>query len=55
MTKVSVIGLGKLGACMAACFAQKGFLTIGVDITPKTIQLVNEGSHSSWWLWHTSH
>ena len=30
----SVIGLGKLGACVAACFAAKGFPTIGVDANP---------------------
>ena len=25
MDRLSVIGLGKLGACSAACFASKGF------------------------------
>ena len=29
--KLSVIGLGKLGVCTAACFALKGFNVIGVD------------------------
>lgn len=43
MTAVSVIGLGKLGACIAACYAARGFTTIGVDINPTTIQCVNAG------------
>lgn len=43
MTKISVVGLGKLGACMAACFAHKGFSVIGVDVNPRTVQFVNEG------------
>jgi len=29
---VSVIGLGKLGACIAACFAHKGFSVVGADV-----------------------
>jgi len=29
---LSVIGLGKLGACTAACFALKGFDVIGIDV-----------------------
>ncbi len=43
MTRVSVVGLGKLGASMAACFAAKGFDVIGVDVNPRTIDLVNSG------------
>ena len=35
MTSISVIGLGKLGACMAACYALKGFPTVGVDVNPR--------------------
>ncbi len=38
---VSVIGLGKLGACIAACFAHKGFSVIGADVSAKTVELVN--------------
>lgn len=41
--RVSVIGLGKLGACMAACFAQKGFPTIGVDTNPEYVAAINAG------------
>src|SRR5437879_6290795 len=46
MTKkrpVSVIGLGKLGACIAACFADKGFTVVGADVTRRTVDLINEG------------
>jgi UDPglucose 6-dehydrogenase len=40
--KLSVIGLGKLGACSAACFAAKGFEVIGVDISKKTVDAINQ-------------
>ena len=40
---VSVIGLGKLGAPIAACFAHKGYRIIGVDANPQTVRLINEG------------
>jgi len=40
---VSVCGLGKLGACMAATFAQRGFKVVGVDIDPKKVARVNAG------------
>ncbi|QYO62161.1 nucleotide sugar dehydrogenase [Leptolyngbya sp. 7M] len=41
--KISVIGLGKLGASMAAAFASRGFDVIGVDVNQRSIELVNEG------------
>jgi UDPglucose 6-dehydrogenase len=40
---VSVCGLGKLGACMAATFAARGFAVVGVDIDPEKIRKVNAG------------
>ncbi len=43
MTKLSVIGLGKLGACSAACFASKGFEVIGVDINKNFVDAINNG------------
>ncbi|HET7625845.1 MAG TPA: nucleotide sugar dehydrogenase [Verrucomicrobiae bacterium] len=43
LTKISVFGLGKLGACMAATFAQKGFEVVGVDINPETVRKINAG------------
>jgi UDPglucose 6-dehydrogenase len=41
--RLSVVGLGKLGLCLAAIFAEKGFETIGVDIEEKIVQMVNQG------------
>ncbi len=39
---VSVFGLGKLGACIAATYAARGFGVVGVDIDPEKVRLVNE-------------
>jgi UDPglucose 6-dehydrogenase len=41
--KLSVIGLGKLGLCSAACFASKGFELIGVDINKDLVDAINNG------------
>src|SRR5205807_5194509 len=43
ITSISVCGLGKLGACMAATFAARGFPVVGVDIDPEKIRKVNAG------------
>lgn len=43
LQKVSVFGLGKLGACIAATLASRGFDVLGVDIDPEKVRLVNEG------------
>jgi len=43
MTSISVVGLGKLGSCMAACIAARGHNVVGVDCNRSTIQLVNSG------------
>lgn len=40
---ISVVGLGKLGACVAACFASKGIRTVGVDVVAEVVDLVNNG------------
>ena len=40
---LSVIGLGNLGAPLAACLASKGFTVIGVDINDEYIAAINEG------------
>jgi len=42
--RISVIGLGKLGSPMAACFAAKGFTTIGVDLNERFVESINEGA-----------
>lgn len=39
----SVMGLGKLGASMAAAIASRGFEVIGVDVNRRAVDLVNEG------------
>ena len=39
----SVIGLGKLGASMAAAFASRGFEVVGVDVSQIAVDLVNAG------------
>ena len=41
--KLSVFGLGKLGACMAATLAQRGFEVLGVDVSPEVVRQVNAG------------
>ena len=41
--KLSVIGLGKLGACTAACFAAKAHEVIGVDIVVENVNAINRG------------
>jgi UDPglucose 6-dehydrogenase len=43
MRGISVIGLGKLGLCMAACFASKGYKVIGIDIDEIKVDRVNKG------------
>ena len=43
ITSVSVIGLGKLGAPMAACFAARGFNVHAVDINPQKVDCISRG------------
>ena len=43
MNRISVVGLGKLGACTAACFAYRGYEVLGVDVNKNTVNLINEG------------
>lgn len=40
---VSIVGLGKLGLCLAACYAKRGFNTIGVDIEQQSVEMINKG------------
>lgn len=42
-SRISVIGLGKLGASMAGAFASRGFEVVGVDVNERSVNLVNEG------------
>jgi len=39
----SVCGLGKLGACIAATLAARGFEVVGVDIDREKVRKINEG------------
>lgn len=39
----SIIGLGKLGASMAAAIASRGYNVIGVDVSQRAVDLVNAG------------
>lgn len=41
--KLSVVGLGKLGACLAACLASKGFETVGLDVNENVVDAINSG------------
>jgi UDPglucose 6-dehydrogenase len=40
---ISVVGLGKLGSPMAACFAAKGFEVIGVDLDQAKVEALGAG------------
>lgn len=43
MKSISVIGLGKVGSCMAAVYASKGFKVVGVDVDKDKIDFINSG------------
>jgi UDPglucose 6-dehydrogenase len=42
--RISIVGLGKLGLCLAACYAERGFETIGVDIEERIVNSINNGT-----------
>jgi UDPglucose 6-dehydrogenase len=41
--KISVVGLGKLGSPMAACFAARSHQVIGVDLNERFVTAINSG------------
>jgi len=41
--RISVVGLGKLGAPLAACYAARGHTVVGVDLNEESVRLVNQG------------
>lgn len=41
--RYSIVGLGKLGASMAAAIASRGFDVIGVDVMPEAVDAINAG------------
>jgi GDP-mannose 6-dehydrogenase len=42
-SRISVFGLGYVGAVSAACFARAGNSVVGVDVNPTKIDMINEG------------
>lgn len=43
VSNISVVGLGKLGLCLATIFADKGYTVQGIDINKFTVDSVNQG------------
>jgi UDPglucose 6-dehydrogenase len=43
LKRLSVVGLGKLGACMAATFAHRGYHVIGIDNNPEVVRKLDSG------------
>jgi UDPglucose 6-dehydrogenase len=41
--RIAVVGLGKLGAPLAAVLASKGNEVLGIDVNPEAVKLLNEG------------
>ena len=41
--RISIIGLGKLGAPMAAVMAHKGHMVVGVDVNPDYVAAIQQG------------
>jgi len=41
--RASVVGLGKLGLCLAAVLSSNGYDVTGIDVVPRTIEQVNKG------------
>jgi nucleotide sugar dehydrogenase len=41
--KIVVVGMGKIGLPLAVQYAKKGNTVIGIDINPKTVELINQG------------
>jgi len=43
LSSLSIIGLGKLGAPMTACFAARGFTVHAVDLNPQKVGSIARG------------
>ena len=41
--KITVIGLGYVGAVSAGCLARRGHEIIGVDVNPRKVAPINDG------------
>ena len=42
--RIAVVALGKIGLPLAVQFADAGHEVVGVDVNPKTVELVNDGT-----------
>ena len=42
--RVAVVGLGKLGSCVAGCLVARGFDVIATDTDPEKVKAVSQGS-----------
>src|SRR4030042_5457475 len=40
---ISLVGLGKLGLCLAACYADSGYQVLGRDIEERVVEMINLG------------
>ena len=49
--KVAVVGLGKLGAPLAAVLASKGHDVLGIDVSPEAVRLLERGIHAGARAW----
>ena len=45
---ITVIGIGRLGLCMALAFEQAGHHVLGVDVSPEYVQQINTKTFVSW-------
>jgi nucleotide sugar dehydrogenase len=45
--KITIVGCGKLGLCVALCFDRKGFDVLGVDVNPHYTSRLNNGTLES--------
>jgi GDP-mannose 6-dehydrogenase len=41
--KISIFGLGYVGAVTAACLAEQGHEVVGVDVSPQKVEMLNRG------------
>lgn len=45
--EITVVGIGRLGICLALCLEQAGFFVLGVDVSPEYVDAVNQKTFSS--------
>src|SRR5882724_13582772 len=43
LQRITVCGLGKLGTCVAACLAARGFEVVGIDIDLQKVESLRKG------------